>query len=92
MQFAPTMVASIVFYFVSAPVLRKILNLDPYAPEALQQRRAAVLDFIAAALFTDRGAGLKLAREIAARNTEVNEQETPASLAALTSHERGRQA
>jgi TetR/AcrR family transcriptional regulator len=70
LQFAPTAVASIVFYFVAAPVFRRLRQIDPYRPEAITQRRAAVLDFIAAALFRDRDAGLKLAAEIAARPTE----------------------
>ncbi len=65
-QFAPTMAATIVSYFVS-PVVRKLRSGDPYSPEAIRQRRAAVLDFIAAALFVDRNAGLRLAAEIAAR-------------------------
>lgn len=68
-QFAPTMAAIIVSYFVS-PVVRRLRAEDPYAPEAIRQRRAAVLDFIAAALFVDRAAGLKLAAEVAARPVE----------------------
>ncbi len=66
-QFAPTMAASIVWYFVTSPVLRKIRPGDPYSSHAIQQRRAAVLDFIAAALFLDREAGIQLAAEVAAR-------------------------
>jgi hypothetical protein len=68
-QFAPTMAAAIVSYFVS-PVVRRLRTSDPYAAEAVKQRRAAVLDFIAAALFVDRAAGLKLAAEVAARPAE----------------------
>ncbi len=69
-QFAPTMAATIVSYFVS-PVVRRLRATDPYAPEAIRQRRAAVLDFIAAALFVDRRAGLKLAAHIAAAVEEA---------------------
>jgi TetR/AcrR family transcriptional regulator len=68
-QFAPTMAAAIVSYFVS-PVVRRLRATDPYTPDAIKQRRAAVLDFIAAALFVDRTAGLKLAAEVAARPGE----------------------
>ncbi len=64
-QFAPSIVAINVHYFIIAPVSRALFNRDPYAPEAIRQRRAAVLDFVAAALFTDREAGVKLAAEIA---------------------------
>jgi AcrR family transcriptional regulator len=68
-QFAPTMAAAIVTYFVS-PVVPRLRHGDPYAPDAIQQRRAAVLDFIAAALFVDRAAGLKLAAKVAAHPME----------------------
>ena len=65
-QFIPSMVATIVFYFVTAPVLRQLRGFDPFSPEAIEARRAAVLDQIAAALFADREAGLRLAAQIAA--------------------------
>lgn len=64
-QFAPSIAAINLHYFVIAPVTRALFGRDPYAPEAIQQRRAAVLDFVAAALFTDREAGVTLAAEIA---------------------------
>ncbi len=67
MQFAPSIAAINVHYFVIAPVARVLFNRDPYAPEAIRQRRAAVLDFVAAALFADREAGVKLAAAIAQR-------------------------
>jgi TetR/AcrR family transcriptional regulator len=50
-HFVPSMVAMIVFYFSSAPVMQKIVRFNPLAPERIAERRAAVLDFIAAALF-----------------------------------------
>jgi TetR/AcrR family transcriptional regulator len=89
LQFAPTMAATIVFYFVSSPVMRRLRGVDPYAAEAIAQRRAAVLDFIAAALFVDRDAGLKLAREIAVREPEDNEPGSSITTT-LLSDERGR--
>jgi TetR/AcrR family transcriptional regulator len=51
MQFVPSMIALVVFYFVSTPMLRLIVPFDPLAPERIAARRAAVLDFISAALF-----------------------------------------
>jgi hypothetical protein len=48
------MIAIIVFYFSSAPVMRRIVRFDPLSPERIAQRRAAVLDFISAALFKAR--------------------------------------
>jgi len=66
-QFIPSMVASIVFYFVTAPVQQKLRGGDPFSPEAINARREAVLDFVAAALFRDREEGLRLAVEFAER-------------------------
>ena len=51
LQFIPSMIAVIVFYFSSTPVLRLVTGSDPLSPERIAQRRAAVLDFISAALF-----------------------------------------
>ena len=75
-QVAPSIAAINVHYFVIAPVAQKLLNRDPYSPEAIRQRRAAVLDFVAAALFADRDAGLKLAARIAEEESERHELET----------------
>jgi len=57
MQFVPSMVALVVFYFISAPVMRTISGIDPLSPERLAERKAAVLDFISAALFTPPARG-----------------------------------
>jgi TetR/AcrR family transcriptional regulator len=51
MHFMPSMIAVIVFHFTNAPVLRLVTGADPYSPEMVAARRAAVLDFISAALF-----------------------------------------
>jgi TetR/AcrR family transcriptional regulator len=60
LQFIPSMVALVVFYFTSAPIMKSSAGFDPLSPERLVQRRAAVLDFVSAALFrpgkTNRGA------------------------------------
>jgi len=50
-HFVPSMVAMIVFYFSSAPMMQKIVGFNPLTPERIAERRAAVLDFISAALF-----------------------------------------
>jgi TetR/AcrR family transcriptional regulator len=50
-HFVPSMVAMIVFYFSSAPMMQKIVGFNPLAPERIAERRVAVLDFISAALF-----------------------------------------
>jgi TetR/AcrR family transcriptional regulator len=50
-NFIPSMVALVVFYFISAPVMKTVIGFDPLSPEKLAERRRAVLDFISAALF-----------------------------------------
>ena len=50
-QFIPSMVAIIVFYFTTAPIMQVVIGFDPMAPERLAERRAAVVDFVSAALF-----------------------------------------
>jgi TetR/AcrR family transcriptional regulator len=61
MQFVPSMVALVVFYFISAPVMKSVAGFDPLSPERIAERRAAVLDFVSAALFHNarqpKGAG-----------------------------------
>src|SRR6267378_900683 len=51
-QFIPSMVAIIIFYFSAAPVIKTLMKVDPLAPERIVERRAFVLDFISAAVFT----------------------------------------
>jgi TetR/AcrR family transcriptional regulator len=51
MNFIPSMISVIVFHFTAAPVMRMMSGADPMSPRWLAIRRAAVLDFISAALF-----------------------------------------
>jgi TetR/AcrR family transcriptional regulator len=53
-HFVPSIVAMIVFYFSSAPMMQKIVGFNPLTPERIAERRASVLDFISAALFRPR--------------------------------------
>jgi len=50
-HFVPSIVAMIVFYFSSAPMMHKIVGFNPLTAERIAERRAAILDFISAALF-----------------------------------------
>jgi TetR/AcrR family transcriptional regulator len=52
-QTMPSIIGVVVHYFSSLPVITSVLDGDPLAPERLARRRAAVLDFIAAAVFRD---------------------------------------
>src|SRR5581483_422154 len=51
LHFIPSMVALVVFYFISAPVMKTVTGFDPLSPERIAERKAAVLDFVSAALF-----------------------------------------
>jgi TetR/AcrR family transcriptional regulator len=53
-HFIPSMVAMIIFYFSSAPVMQRIVHFNPLTPRRIAERRVAVLDFISAALFQPR--------------------------------------
>lgn len=53
-QAAASMVAIIVFYFTSRPLLQKLLDYDLLDSARIAERRAAVLDFISAAMFAVR--------------------------------------
>jgi len=61
-HFVPSMIAMIVFYFSSAPVMQKIVGFNPLAPERVAERRAAVLDVISAALFRPASSATQGAR------------------------------
>ena len=52
LQFAISIPALNVFYFVAAPMLRAITGEEPLTPERIAARKSAVLDFVAHALFT----------------------------------------
>ncbi len=62
----PSLIALNIFYFSSVPMMRVLLpGIDPLAPEQVARRRAAVLDFVAAAMLTrpTRPGALALERE-----------------------------
>jgi TetR/AcrR family transcriptional regulator len=50
-HFIPSMISVVVFYFNTAPIMKLMTGSDPMSPARLAERRAAVLDFISAALF-----------------------------------------
>jgi TetR/AcrR family transcriptional regulator len=55
-----------VFYFLSAPVWRILLPSEPFAPEALEFRRKAIVEFLGQAIFADRQRGAELAARVLA--------------------------
>jgi|SRR5579864_6879538 len=50
-HFIPSMIAVIVFYFTTAPIIKVVTGFDLSSSERVAERRAAVVDFISAALF-----------------------------------------
>jgi TetR/AcrR family transcriptional regulator len=61
-HFVQSIVAMIVFYFSSAPMMQKIVGFNPLTPEHIAERRASVLDFISAALFRPKNIASQGAR------------------------------
>lgn len=51
MDFLPSVVAVIVFYFTTAPLMKALMKVDPLSEQRIRERRAFVLEFISAALF-----------------------------------------
>jgi len=61
-HFVQSIVAMIVFYFSSAPMMQKIVGFNPLTAERVAERRASVLDFISAALFLPKPTSTQGAR------------------------------
>jgi TetR/AcrR family transcriptional regulator len=56
-DFVPSVVGVIIFYFSAAPLMRTMVKVDPLSPERIRERRAFVLNFISAALAPERCLG-----------------------------------
>jgi TetR/AcrR family transcriptional regulator len=54
-QTLTSILGTIVFYFISIPAQQLMSSGDPFARERIVERRAAVLDFISAAVFSSPG-------------------------------------
>ena len=50
-DFLPSVVGVIIFYFGAAPLMKTLLKVDPLSVERIRERRAFVLDFISEGLF-----------------------------------------
>src|ERR1019366_4980659 len=61
MQIQLSALGANVFYFLSAPVWRLVMPINPFAPEVLAARRRAVVEFLGQAIFIDRAHGAGLA-------------------------------
>jgi TetR/AcrR family transcriptional regulator len=50
-DFVPSVVGVIIFYFSAAPLMKTLAGMDPLSADRIRERRAFVLDFISGALF-----------------------------------------
>jgi TetR/AcrR family transcriptional regulator len=55
-----------VFYFLSAPIWRQMLDFDPFDREVLAARRVSLVEFLGKAIFQDREHGAELANKVLA--------------------------
>ncbi|HEU5458110.1 MAG TPA: hypothetical protein VFU68_05790, partial [Terracidiphilus sp.] len=53
-----------VFYFLSAPVWRLVLEFEPFAPAVVERRRRALVEFLGQAVFVDRAHGAETAARV----------------------------
>jgi len=51
MDFLPSLVGVVIFYFSSAPAMRTLLKVDPLSKKRIAERRKFVLEFVSRALF-----------------------------------------
>ena len=73
-QFVNSMIAVVVFYFTSVPVMRAVGGFDPLSAAALNRRRRAMLEFIGGALLISHAQSKRLVEEVL-----ENIQDVPAS-------------
>jgi len=86
LQIALLALGANVFYFLSAPVWRLVLSFEPFDEKELRARRAAMLELLGKAIFTDRKRGAELAeiaRDIEARLSNGEYEPTEAELAGI---------
>jgi TetR/AcrR family transcriptional regulator len=76
LQMALSALGANVFYFLSAPVWRLVLPFEPLDPQALAERRKALVEFLGKAAFVDRRRGAELAAQVLSDTPmpEVNNQ------------------
>jgi TetR/AcrR family transcriptional regulator len=64
LQFPLAALGANVFYFLSAPVWKILLNFDPFSAKELKARRVALVTFLGQAIFIDRKRGAKVAEQV----------------------------
>ena len=66
MQIMYSSYGSNVFYFMSAPMMRLSLSVEPFDPTTIEFRRKSAVQFLGNAIFVDRAHGAKLVRRVLA--------------------------
>jgi TetR/AcrR family transcriptional regulator len=64
MQVIYAVLGANVFYFLSAPMMRRVADFDPLDEREIRRRRRAALLLLGASLFQDRTQGEQLARQV----------------------------
>jgi TetR/AcrR family transcriptional regulator len=67
-----------VFYFLSAPMMRLISEMEAFHPSALEFRRKAAVEFLGQSIFMDREQGRRLAAQVLAETPMPQQIEPPA--------------
>jgi len=55
-----------VFYYLSGPVMGRLIGSDPLEPKALRARRKAAIEYLGQTIFTDRRHGARVAERVLA--------------------------
>ena len=95
-QFVNSMIAVVVFYFTSVPVIRAVGGFDPLSPAALNRRRRAMLEFIGGALFVRHAHARRVVDEVlenihdapASSNVEAQKRHKPPQRRSIPSRTR----
>jgi TetR/AcrR family transcriptional regulator len=66
MQFELAALGANVFYFLSAPMRRLIMQVEPFDLEVLREHRMKLVEFLGQAIFKDRQHGAQLAAKVLA--------------------------
>jgi TetR/AcrR family transcriptional regulator len=64
MQVIYSVLGANVFYFLSAPMMRRVADFDPLDEREIRRRRRSALLLLGASLFQNRAQGEQLAREV----------------------------
>jgi TetR/AcrR family transcriptional regulator len=83
MQFQLSVLGANVFYFLSAPVWRMMLDVDPFSEAALKARRVALVEFLGQSIFRDRKRGARIAERV------LKNMPAPDAVALKTAHYNG---